>query len=268
MSPDPTVCPSFVALSALRTSSKRSLAPEAINHNSWRYPGKPRSKKIIAFAAAFSVSAHVALLFGFNPAKKAPAPAATAPTLTLSLEFHELKELDEPEPTPTEDTGEKLEPGDLVPMLADAPQLPTPNDFVQDMDFSSLMERPDLSHAKVVMIPEHIGRGGKIGDKLGKIFDLSDLDRAPVPTLQTPPIPPRFIKSEGIAVTVEVEFVVTAAGQVVNAFARTSTDRRGDDSAVLAVSKWKFRPGIKSGQKVNVRMMVPIKFKPSDSNGA
>lgn len=268
MSPDPMVCPSFAALSALRTAPGTSLASRAVDHNAWRYSGKPRSRKIIAFAAVLSASAHLGVLFGFNPAKKAPAPVAAAPVLTLSLEFHELKELDEPEPTPTEDPGEKLDVGDLVPMLADAPQLPTPNDFVQEMDFSSLIEQPDLTHAKVVMIPEHIGRGGKIGDKLGKIFDLSDLDRAPVPTLQTPPVPPRFIKNEALTVTVEVEFVVTSAGQVVNAFVRNSTDRRCDDSAVLAVSKWKFRAGIKGGQRVNVRMMVPIIFKPAEGTAA
>lgn len=258
------ICPSFAALSALRTAPGTSSASRAIDHNAWRYPGKPHSKKYVAFAAALSASAHIALLFGFNHKPKAAVHVAENTTLTLSLEFHELKELEEPEPTPTEDTGEKLDVGDLVPMLADVPHLPTPNDFVQEMDFSSLMEQPDLSHAKVVIIPEHIGHGGKIGEKLGKIFDLSDLDRAPVPTLQTPPVVPAFVKREFTMVTVQVEFIVTSAGQVVNAFARSSTDYRCNDAAVLAVSKWRFRPGIKNGHKVNVRMLVPIVFKPSE----
>lgn len=228
-----------------------------------RYDSNPRPRWIVPVAAITSASLHVALLLCFNGSHKPAVLVEERPTLTLNLGFHELKDLEEPEPEPTSDLTERVDPGVLVPMQADVPQVSLPTDFIQSVDFSSLVEQPDLSHAKVVTIPEHIGRHGKIGEGLGKIFDLSDLDRAPVPTLQTAPNVPGFIQRDGVVVTVKVEFVVTSEGNVVNTIVRDSTDRRCDEAATIGVSKWKFKPGIKGGRKVNTRMLAPIVFKPS-----
>jgi protein TonB len=110
------------------------------------------------------------------------------------------------------------------------------------------------------VVPEHISRGGKIGENLGAIFNLSELDRAPTPVLQPAPIPPRGLEKDLETQNVRVEFIVTADGRVVNVFATASTDRRFEDAAVNGVGKWKFKPGMKGGRKVNVRMAVPIVF--------
>ena len=236
----------------------RRAAAEAV-----RYDSNPRPRWVVVVAAIGSASLHAALLLCFNAPKKPAVFVEERPTLTLNLDFHELKELDEPEPEPVTDSTERTDPGVLVPMQADVPQVPLPTDFIQSVDFASLIEQPDLSQAKVVAIPEHIGHHGKIGEGLGKIFDLSDLDRAPVATLQTAPNVPTFIQREGVVVIVKVEFVVTRDGNVVNTIVRDSTDRRCDEAATLGVSKWKFKPGIKGGRKVNTRMLAPIVFKPS-----
>ena len=45
-----------------------------------------------------------------------------------------------------------------------------------------------------------------------------------------------------------------------NAYAARSTQREFESAAVQAVSKWKFRPGKKSGRAVNTHMQVPIVF--------
>jgi protein TonB len=228
-----------------------------------RYDANPRPRWIVRVAALVSASLHAALLLCFNGAKPPAAVVEERPTLTLNLDFRDLKELEEPEPEPTTELFERTDPGVLVPMQADVPQVPMPTDFIQNVDFASLIEQPDLSQAKVVTIPEHIGRHGPIGQGLGKIFDLSDLDRAPVATLQTAPNVPGFVQREGVVVTVKVEFVVTSEGNVVNTIVRDSTDRRCDEAATIGVSKWKFKPGIKGGRKVNTRMLAPIVFKPS-----
>ena len=57
-----------------------------------------------------------------------------------------------------------------------------------------------------------------------------------------------------------VEFVVTAEGRVVNVIAVDTTHHGFNDSAIKAVGKWKFKPGVKNGRKVNTRMAVPINF--------
>ena len=62
----------------------------------------------------------------------------------------------------------------------------------------------------------------------------------------------------------DVEFVVNAEGRPVNVIATNNADRRFEQAAVFGVSKWKFRPGIKAGRKVNTRMAVPIVFKAKD----
>lgn len=228
-----------------------------------RYNTDRTSRKVVVFAAAFSASLHLGVLFGIGHVKKKIAPPVDDHVIALNLEFQEIKELDEPEPEVVDDPGEKPDLGALVPMQADVPQIPQPSDFVQQVDFASLVEQPDLNATKLLAIPEHISHGSKIGNGLGIVFNISDLDRIPTAVFQPAPIPPKSVKIEEERVTVRVEFIVTADGRVVNVFAVGSTDTRFNDAAVFGVGKWKFKPGIKGGRKVNTRMLVPIIFKPS-----
>jgi protein TonB len=184
--------------------------------------------------------------------------------IAVALVMPDLKELDEPEPTPTDESVEPIDAGTLVPMLSDAPQVPQPTDFVQQMDFASLVEQPDMANAKLVAIPEHIGRGGRLGDGKIKIFDLADLDRIPEATFQPAPPSPKVGERDFGDLTVIVEFIVNPEGRPVNVIATNNADRRFEQAAVFGVSKWKFRPGIKAGRKVNTRMAVPIVFKAKD----
>lgn len=226
----------------------------------WRYHTRTRSRLVIVCATLISAGLHLGVLFGVGHAKKKPAASSADYTIPINLDFQELKDLEEPETVINDDPGEKPDVGVLVPMLADVPQVAQMTDFVQQVDFASLVEQPDLSHSNLSVVPEHISRGGKIGENLGAIFNLSDLDRAPTPVLQPAPIPPHGLEKDLLSQTVRVEFIVTADGRVVNVFATTSTDRRFEDAAVNGVAKWKFKPGMKGGRKVNTRMAVPIIF--------
>jgi TonB family protein len=228
---------------------------------SYGYDSGPSSRKFLVVGAIISATFHAVVFFGINPPKKKPAPAQPDHTITLNLEFAEIKELEEEEPLPSDTPGELPEPGELVPMQADTLQIPQPTDFVQELDFASLIEQPQMNTSNLTAIPDHISRGGKIGEGIGKIFNLADLDRQPVPVLQPVPQVPVSLKQEGVTATVQVQFVVAADGRVLNPFVTESTDHRFDDAAVMGVSKWKFKPGIKSGRKVNTRMLVPIVFK-------
>jgi periplasmic protein TonB len=61
-----------------------------------------------------------------------------------------------------------------------------------------------------------------------------------------------------------VDFIVDTNGNVINAYAVKSSQREFEDNAVLAVSKWKFKPGRRGGRNVNTHMQVPIVFTLND----
>ncbi len=238
--------------------------PSAAFRSSCFYRSPRRSRRVFAAAVLASAVLHAGVFFGTGHSKKKSIPPKEEPSTIIALTFADVKELDEPEPVTTDEPGEKPDPGELVPMQADLIQVPQPTDFVQQFDYASLVERPDLSQAKVITIPEHIGRGGKIGEGIGAIFNLADLDRAPVVVFQIAPVVPTALKQDGISATVRVGFIVNVEGRVINAYTVESTDHRFDDAAVSGVSKWKFKPGMKGGRKVNTRMAVPIVLKVSE----
>lgn len=92
------------------------------------------------------------------------------------------------------------------------------------------------------------------------VYDISALDQKPVARFQARPRYPFEMRRAGIAGEAVVDFVVTDKGDVVNAFAIRSSRVEFEAAAVEAVSKWKFRPGVKGGQDVNTHMQVPIVF--------
>jgi protein TonB len=229
----------------------------------WQYACTRRSKPLLTAAILASVGIHVGVLFGIRHAAKKPAPPAAVPTLQLAITMPLLKELEEPDPVPNDDAA-KPDLGQPIPMQADVPSAALPTDFVQQFDFASLIERPDLSDMKILSIPENIRRPGKLMEGV-KIFDLSALDRIPEAVVQSPPIYPVGRRREGLAVTVRVMFHVEVDGRVTNAHVLTPDNREFDDAAVTGVSKWRFRAGVKDGRKVVTRMMVPIVFSPVDT---
>jgi protein TonB len=231
---------------------------------SWRYECPRSSRRITTFAAITSALLHGSIFFDFDRREHRPVAAEEEHVIAI-VPFVEIKELEEPEPLPTDEQEAPLDAGAYVPMQQDLPQMPQPADFVQQINFSSLLEQPDLSQVKLLAIPETRATG-RIGEKLGKIFDLSELDRAPEPLVQPAPIYPVSLRREHLQATVQVEFIVNADGFVVNAVAVQSTHSGFAAAAVSGVSRWKFRPGMKGGRKVNTRMSVPIMFRVVDSN--
>jgi periplasmic protein TonB len=244
-----------------------SVSPAPVGSpGSWRYRCvRRRSRAMIASAALLSVAVHAGLLLGGGHAKK-KTPPKVVHEIALTFMMPQIKELEEPDPVINEDEGAKSDDNSLpVPMQADVPQLPRPSDFVQQLDFASLtMEQPDFSATKLLVIPEHIRRGGKIAENFGAIFNLADLDSAPEPVAQPAPVYPRSMLREEVDGTVTVEFIVDTQGRVLNAFAYESSHRGFEDAAVAGVKKWRFRPGVRLGRKVNTRMRVPIVFTYTD----
>ena len=68
------------------------------------------------------------------------------------------------------------------------------------------------------------------------------------------------MRRAGLSGTVNVDFIVDTSGNVRAPYAASSSQREFESSAVAAVSKWRFRPGKKSGHTVNTHMQVMIVF--------
>jgi len=65
----------------------------------------------------------------------------------------------------------------------------------------------------------------------------------------------------GEAVSVAVEFVVAANGEVTDIKVAQSGGQAVDEAVAAAVSKWKYAPGVKKGTKVKVRVTFRQTFK-------
>ena len=221
-----------------RAVTPRGNAP-AGGTGSWHYDVRHGSRSALVAAILISAGLHVVLLFGANLLHRKPKvkPVEEAvPVIRLSIP--DLKELEEPETSPNEDTSTLTDAAIPVPMQADLPQLPRPSDFVQALNFSSLIEQPDLSAARISIIPENFTRGTRIAESIGKIFNLEDLERHPEPTFQPAPVYPFALRREGLTATVSVEVIVDAQGRVLEPIIVSSTHSGFDEAAVVGVARW------------------------------
>ncbi len=235
------------------------------SHDDWKYHASRTPRLFIATALMVSAGLHAALILGIGPPhKKAASTAPVDSEKIIRLAIPDLKDLEETEPVPADPNAQAVDLSVIVPMQADLPGLPQPNDFVQPLNFASLLEQPDFSNVKVYVIPEHMRSGSRISEQIGKIFNLTDLDRVPEPVLQPAPQFPFAMRREANTGTVMVEFIVDVNGLVLDPMVRDSSHHGFDDAALSGVSRWKFKPGYKAGKKVNTRMRVPIIFKFSD----
>lgn len=223
----------------------------------WRYSAGSRRKGAMIFAVLASIGLHVSLFLFVGPGKQGPAKVVKDETPMIQIAMPELIE-EEPERVISE-SDEPVESASFVPMQADLPQVARPEDFVQKIDVNSLLERPDMSDAKVFAVPENINRGA-LRQNIGTVFNLNDLDRRPEPIVRPPPVFPAALKREVTTATVRVRFIVDSNGEVVNAGVVETTHPGFNDAALTGVGKWKFRAGMKNGRRVNTRMEVPIVF--------
>lgn len=73
---------------------------------------------------------------------------------------------------------------------------------------------------------------------------------------------PESAKENDIEGTVFIAFVVNSKGKVTKANVKKSAEKSLDDEALRVINKMpKWTPGEKDGKKVNVEMVLPIKFK-------
>ncbi len=228
-----------------------------------RYEGGGGQRAQLVLAVLVSTGLHALLLFGFEHKPAVVRAAVVQQVEVIRLTMPKIEEEPSDLVTDLADTDD-APPAVSVPQLADLPSAVTVNAFVQPLQYVPEVAA-NLSAAKVTTIPVNIGRTRDL-TKMGKIFEIAQLDRQPVPLLQPAPIYPYALRNEVERAEVVVEFIVDSNGDVVAPMVVSSTHRGFEEAALIGVSKWKFRPGVKTGRKVNTRVRVPISFTLQDSD--
>ena len=238
---------------------RRHLAKATSHLGDWHYMGLPKPARIPWLAALFSAGLHALLLWG-GGARLAPRPVAVVPDEPV-IQMVMPPLADEKEP-PVEELENQLDqdPGVQVPQLADLPSaVDLSNVFVQPLDLSVPLQT-SLDASKMTSIPLKIAPAGHRPSGLKDLFDLAQLDRVPEPIVQPPPEFPYQLKKVVDQAEVVVEFIVDSRGETRDIRVRSSTHAGFEQPSIDGVSKWRFRPGLKGGRKVNTRMMIPIRF--------
>jgi periplasmic protein TonB len=154
-----------------------------------------------------------------------------------------------------QDTQEQQAPADIAPpMQTDMPQIVTDTSFVQPLQPSP----PSNLQMNTGAITIPANAGGFV--KGMQVFDINKLDQIPEAVYRPEPTYPYEMRKQGISGQVVVQFIVDSQGNVLDAFAVSSTQHDFEEPAVQAVSRWKFRPGRKDGRAVATRMEIPIVF--------
>lgn len=221
-----------------------------------RYYGVTQPTGVFWLAVLVALGLHAALLWGFN--RHPFVERIVPPKDIVKIVEWPIPPEDPPEPKPRELSKEP--PAVRVPALTDVPRpvsIDTP--FVQKAEPVAPLDKTGLTGA-VVSIPISYRRGPTEGDGSIRIFEPSELDRVPEPVTQVSPDYPFELKRSGLSGTVRAGFIVDSHGNVVALQVISSTNPGFERATVEALAKWKFRPGMKNGRKVNTRMEQPIEF--------
>lgn len=215
---------------------------------------------MIFLSIFISANLHVLALLGFNDRAPVVRPVVVEDGPLIQMDMPDLEEEKEIPVETLEDMEASEVPAIAVPMLADLPTLVLVDSFVQPLDFTPSVT-VDPNAVRLSAIPVNIARGGGAAEKLGKIFNISQLDRQPQAVFQPAPVFPADLKNDFSESRVTLEFVINAKGDVVLPRAIASDHRRFEDAAINGVLKWKFKPGHKGGRAVNTRTQITITFR-------
>jgi TonB family protein len=92
------------------------------------------------------------------------------------------------------------------------------------------------------------------------IYTVADLDDRPKAVAQRSAVYPRSMKTDGLTGQAEIEFIVDRDGRVLFPRIVSSSHEDFGWAAATAVAQWKFNPPMRNGQRVDMRMTVPVIF--------
>ena len=154
-------------------------------------------------------------------------------------------------------TEEPIENIMAPPSLVDVPSVVPVDAFVQQL---TPPPPPGLTPSKgAITIPVN-KPGASFGRGLSNLFNIGDLDQQPVARVRQAPTYPYDMRRAGINGSVVVEFIISTEGDVIQTQIIRSSHREFEMPALQAVQKWKFKPGRRRGQVVNVRASQLLEF--------
>lgn len=92
------------------------------------------------------------------------------------------------------------------------------------------------------------------------VFELSQLDKAPSPTMQIQPTYPPEMQRNKVTGDVVLMLVLDEKGRVKEARVERSSNPAFERPAVDAAKQWMFEPAVKDGKPVRARLRAPIRF--------
>lgn len=97
---------------------------------------------------------------------------------------------------------------------------------------------------------------------------VTQLDAPPVAVRQDPSTYPWALRSDGVAGRAEIEFIIDRNGRALFPRIISATHSDFGWAAATAVSRWRFQPPKQNGQKVDVRLTMPVVFDVSAAEAA
>lgn len=166
----------------------------------------------------------------------------------------------------------EIKTADAMPPPPPPPVDPPPPPEVKEQEVKPELkqEQPKLNLAQLEAALNP-GMGPAVGDfglnltgfaaeDLDRIFELTEIDRAPQPIYQVAPNYPFAMSRAGIEGRVYIRFVCDKEGRVINPRVRSATRMEFEKPAIDAIRQWRFEPGIKNGVRVAVNMELPLSF--------
>jgi TonB family protein len=120
---------------------------------------------------------------------------------------------------------------------------------------------PGLEHSKGTITIPVTKPGDNFGRGISNLFNIGDLDQQPVARVRRAPTYPYDMRRAGIKGSVVVEFIISTEGDVIDSRVVKSSRPEFEMPALQAVQQWKFEPGRRRGQVVNVRARQLLEFR-------
>jgi len=92
------------------------------------------------------------------------------------------------------------------------------------------------------------------------IYGPDQVDAKATPVRQEPPPFPYAMRSDGVSGKAEIEVIVDKEGRPHFPRIISATHEDFGWAAATAIKRWKFQPGMKDGQKVDSRVVIPVTF--------
>ncbi len=90
---------------------------------------------------------------------------------------------------------------------------------------------------------------------------------APQSVKTVTPVHPSGLLEQRIGGDAEIEFLVSASGEVGEARVKSASRPEFGEAALAAVQQWEFKPGTRDGQPAAMRVTIPFTFTPPSLDG-